>query len=103
MDGLAFSRQLKRDRSTKDIPIVVLSGSEGGTAEAALEAGADSFLRKPFSPLELLAVVERLAGGLYGIPFRAVNQREPEEQLLRYARGPRHPLEIERRQPHLIG
>jgi response regulator RpfG family c-di-GMP phosphodiesterase len=102
MDGLVFCRQLKRDRQTKEIPIVVLSGSEGGTAEAALEAGADSFLRKPFSPLELLAVVERLAGGLYGIPFRAVNKREPEEQLLLYARDLRHLLEIERGQRHLL-
>jgi cyclic di-GMP phosphodiesterase len=102
MDGLALCRQLKRDRATKEIPIVVLSGSDGGTAEAALEAGADSFLRKPFSPLELLAVVERLAGGLYGIPFRAANKREPEEQLFLYARDLRHLLEIERGQRHLL-
>jgi response regulator RpfG family c-di-GMP phosphodiesterase len=102
MDGLAFCRQLKSERETKEIPIVVLSGSDGGTSEAALEAGADSFLRKPFSPLELLAIVERLAGGLYGIPFRATNKREPEEQLLLYARDLRHLLEIERGQRHLL-
>jgi len=102
MDGLAFCRQLKSERETKEIPIVVLSGSDGGTAEAALEAGAESFLRKPFSPLELLAVVERLAGGLYGVPFRATKKREPEEQLLLYARDLRHLLEIERGQRHLL-
>ena len=104
MDGLAFSRQLKRDRATKEIPIVVLSGSDSGTgtSEAALEAGADSFLRKPFSPLELLAIVERLAGGLYGIPFRASKKREPQEQLQLYARDLRHLLEIERGQRHLL-
>jgi response regulator RpfG family c-di-GMP phosphodiesterase len=101
-DGIAFCRQLKRGRATKDIPIVVLSGSDGGTSEAALEAGADSFLRKPFSPLELLAIVERLAGGLHGIPFRATKKREPEEQLLLYARDLRHLLEIERGQRHLV-
>jgi response regulator RpfG family c-di-GMP phosphodiesterase len=102
MDGLAFCAQLKRNRRTKDIPIIVLSGSDGGSAEAALEAGADSFLRKPFSPLELLAIVERLAGGLFGIPFRATKQREPQEQLLLYARDLRHLLEIERGQRHLL-
>ena len=37
MDGLAFCRQLKNERETNEIPIVVLSGSDGGTAEAALE------------------------------------------------------------------
>jgi len=102
MDGLAFCRQLKSERETKEIPIVVLSGSDGGTPVAALEAGADAFLRKPFSPLELLAIVERLAGGLYGIPFRAAKKREPEEQLLLYARDLRHLLEIERGQRHLL-
>ena len=102
MDGLAFTRQLKHDRATKDIPIVILSGSDGGNSEAALEAGADSFLGKPFSPLELLAIVERLAGGLHGIPFRATKKREPQEQLLLYARDLRHLLEIERGQRHLV-
>ena len=102
MDGLAFCRQLKGQRETREIPIVVLSGSDGGTVETALEAGADAFLGKPFSPLELLAIVERLAGGLYGIPFRATKKRQPEEQLLLYARDLRHLLEIERGQRHLL-
>ncbi len=102
VDGLSLCRRLKRSRETKDIPIVVLSGSDGGTEAAAAEAGAEAFLRKPFSPLELLAIVERLAGGLYGIPFRATKQREPQEQLLLYARDLRHLLEIERGQRHLL-
>ncbi len=102
LDGLAFCRDLKRAKATKDIPIVILSGSEGGTAEAALAAGAEAFLAKPFSPLELLAIVERLAGGLYGIPFRATKAAEPQEQLLLYARDLRHLLEIERGQRHLL-
>jgi response regulator RpfG family c-di-GMP phosphodiesterase len=102
LDGLAFCRDLKRAKATKDIPIVILSGSEGGTAEAALAAGAEAFLAKPFSPLELLAIVERLAGGLYGIPFRATKATEPQEQLLLYARDLRHLLEIERGQRHLL-
>jgi cyclic di-GMP phosphodiesterase len=102
MDGLAFCRQLKRDPATKAIPVVVLSGSDGGTADAAHAAGAEAFLRKPFSPLELLAIVERIAGGLYGVPFRATKKREPEEQLLLYARDLRHLLEIERGQRHLL-
>jgi response regulator RpfG family c-di-GMP phosphodiesterase len=102
MDGLAFCARLKRDRRTKHIPIVVLSGSDNGTASAAGQAGADAFLRKPFSPLELLAIVERLAGGLYGVPFRAANKKEPQEQLLLYARDLRHLLELERGQRTLL-
>jgi response regulator RpfG family c-di-GMP phosphodiesterase len=102
LDGLSFCERLKARRATREIPVVVLTGSEGGTAEAATEAGADAFLSKPFSPLELLAIVERLAGGLYGVPFRATKSREPQEQLLLYARDLRHLLEIERGQRHLL-
>ena len=101
-DGLTFCAQLKRDRTTKRIPVVLLSGTDGGTDAAAAEAGADAFMRKPFSPLELLAVVERLAGGLYGIPFRATKDREPDAQVLLYARDLRHLLEIERGQRVLL-
>jgi response regulator RpfG family c-di-GMP phosphodiesterase len=102
LDGMAFCRQLKQRRETSAIPVVVLSGSDGGTEDEAARAGAEAFLRKPFSPLELLAVVERLAGGLYGIPFRAAKKKEPQEQLLLYARDLRHLLEIERGQRHLL-
>ncbi|HET7855277.1 MAG TPA: HD domain-containing phosphohydrolase [Gaiellaceae bacterium] len=99
--GLELSSRLKEAPETADIGIVVLTGSEGGSAEDAEAAGADALLRKPFSPLELLAVVERLAGGLYGIPFRA-SKKAPEEQLLMYARDLRHLLEIERGQRMLV-
>jgi ribonuclease P protein subunit RPR2 len=102
MSGTELCARLKADEKTSAIPIVVLSGADGGTAAAATEAGADAFLRKPFSPLELLAIVERLAGGLYGIPFRASTKTEPDEQLLLYARDLRHLLEIERGQRVLL-
>src|SRR5207244_12292201 len=68
----------------------------------AREVGADAFMLKPFSPLELLAVVERLVGGLHGTPFRARGKRLPDEQLLLYARDLRHLLELERRQRLLL-
>src|SRR2546425_8258186 len=102
--GLELCRELKDDPSTRDIPIVLLTGSEGGTTAAAKQVGADAFVRKPFSPLELLAVAERLAGGLYGVPFRASKKRHhaPGEELLLYARDLRHMLEVERGQRELL-
>jgi ribonuclease P protein subunit RPR2 len=104
MTGLEFCAELKAASETKDIPIILLTGSEGGSSAAAKQAGADAFVRKPFSPLELLAVAERLAGGLYGVPFRATKKRAagPDEELLLYARDLRHLLEVERGQRELL-
>jgi response regulator RpfG family c-di-GMP phosphodiesterase len=100
--GVTFCAQLKSSRATRDIPIVLLTGSDMANETVAREVGADVFMRKPFSPLELLAVVERLAGGLHGTPFRASGKNLPDEQLLLYARDLRHLLELERRHRLLL-
>ncbi|HEU5066363.1 MAG TPA: response regulator [Gaiellaceae bacterium] len=101
MDGLTFCRQVKDDPVTADVGIVLLTGSEGTTEEEATQAGADALLRKPFSPLELLNCVERIAGGLYEGPFRA-EEHPPEEQLILYAQDLRRLLEVERGQRAII-
>jgi response regulator RpfG family c-di-GMP phosphodiesterase len=102
--GLELCAELKASPATRDIPIVLLTGSEGGSDAAAKRAGANALVRKPFSPLELLAVAERLAGGLFGVPFRTTKKRTrgPEEELLLYARDLRHMLEVERGQRELL-
>src|SRR5215217_4428953 len=104
MTGLELCEVLKTAPETRQIPIVLLTVSDTGSVDAAKKAGADAFVRKPFSPLELLAVAERLAGGLYGVPFRASKKRGggPEEELLLYARDLRHLLELERGQRELL-
>src|SRR5205823_8705980 len=51
--GLDFCRRLKSNAATSGIPIVLLTGSDGGSLVAADAAGADAFIRKPLSPLEL--------------------------------------------------
>jgi cyclic di-GMP phosphodiesterase len=102
--GLELCAELKAAPATRDIPIVLLTGSDGGTNAAAKRAGADAFVLKPFSPLELLAVAERLAGGLLGVPLRTKKKRSrgPGEELLLYARDLRHMLEVERGQRELL-
>jgi response regulator RpfG family c-di-GMP phosphodiesterase len=102
MDGLEFCRRLKADPANDGVGVVLLTGSDGGTQAAADEVGADVFMRKPFSPLQLLAAAERLAGKKYGVPFRAAPSDEPDEQLLLYARDLRHLLEIEKGQRALV-
>jgi response regulator RpfG family c-di-GMP phosphodiesterase len=98
MDGLEFCRRLRAEPANDGLGVVLLTGSEGGSEAEAEAAGADTLLRKPFSPLELLAAVERLAGTRYGVPFRSVRSDDPQEQLLLYARDLRHLLELEQGQ-----
>jgi response regulator RpfG family c-di-GMP phosphodiesterase len=104
MTGLEFCAELKASPTTRDVPVILLTGTSSGRGAAAKRVGAEAFIRKPFSPLELLAVAERLAGGLYGVPFRATRKRGsgPEEELLLYARDLRHMLELERGQRELL-
>jgi response regulator RpfG family c-di-GMP phosphodiesterase len=102
MDGLELCRRIKNDSATEDIAVVLLTGSNGGAEADGEAAGADAFMLKPFSPLELLSVVERLAGGLHPFPFRASKAKGVEEQLDLYARDLRHLLEIERGQRILL-
>jgi diguanylate cyclase (GGDEF)-like protein len=101
MDGLSFCRRLKEHPEWQSIPVVILSGSDSNE-QAAKAAGAEAFLEKPFSPLDLLALVEQLAGGLFEGPFQLMTDERPEEQLLLYAHDLRRLLELERGQRHLI-
>jgi putative nucleotidyltransferase with HDIG domain len=101
MNGLAFCRLLKRDPSTRDIGVVLLTGLEDVEREAAA-VGADAYLSKPFRPLELLSVVERVAAGKAGLAFRPALGGSDDEQLLLYARDLRHLIELERGQRSLL-
>jgi CheY-like chemotaxis protein len=62
-DGIETCRELRADPATSDATIVILTAAHGDRIETAAEqAGADLFLTKPFSPLELLRLVDRLGG-----------------------------------------
>jgi CheY-like chemotaxis protein len=63
LDGLNTCRRLRSDPATRATTIVMLTASHGERTEhLAEEAGADLLLTKPFSPLELLRLVDRLGG-----------------------------------------
>ena len=59
IDGIFYLERLRETPATKRIPIVAISGSDEA-GRASRSAGANAFLRKPFSPLELLALVTPL-------------------------------------------
>jgi two-component system cell cycle response regulator DivK len=60
MSGLDATRALKSDPRTSHIPIVVITSfALSGDREKASAAGANSYLAKPYSPRELLALVHQ--------------------------------------------
>jgi CheY-like chemotaxis protein len=61
LDGLEACRRLRASPRTAESTIVMLTAAASLDAERAAEdAGADLFLTKPFSPLELLRLVDDL-------------------------------------------
>jgi len=61
IDGLEACRRLRAEPETAEATVVMLTAAAGEEAErAAEEAGADLFITKPFSPLELLRLVDDL-------------------------------------------
>ncbi|HEY7905110.1 MAG TPA: response regulator [Casimicrobiaceae bacterium] len=60
MSGLEATRLLKADARTAGIPVIVITSfALSGDREKAAAAGADSYLAKPYSPRELLALVRQ--------------------------------------------
>jgi response regulator RpfG family c-di-GMP phosphodiesterase len=100
--GADLCRRLRRDEQTANLPIVVLSGGDAPELERARRAGADEVVRKPFSPLELLAIVEQVTGREGRLPTRPRAVSPNDEELLLYARDLQHLLEVERSQRVLI-
>lgn len=61
LDGIDACRQLRSIESTSHATIVMLTAAHGDSVERrSEEAGADLFLTKPFSPLDLLRLVDQL-------------------------------------------
>ena len=59
MSGIQYARRLRSEDRTRDLPIIMLTArGEEHDKIAGLEAGADDYLTKPFSPRELLARIK---------------------------------------------
>jgi two-component system alkaline phosphatase synthesis response regulator PhoP len=58
MDGLEVARRLKKDASTKEIPIIMVTAKgEEADIVTGLEVGAEDYITKPFSRKVLIARV----------------------------------------------
>jgi putative two-component system response regulator len=105
MSGTELCVRLKGAERTKTIPIVLLTGADEEDIRGVKRCGAEALVRKPFSPLDLLATVEGLAGGGHSLPARAPRKARPEgkdQEVLLYARDLQHLLEVERSQRMLL-
>jgi class 3 adenylate cyclase len=61
MDGYEVCRRIRADERTAYLPVVMVTASGSQERLAALQAGADDFIQKPFDQAELLARVTSLS------------------------------------------
>jgi two-component system cell cycle response regulator DivK len=63
MDGYEATRQIKADPSLKETPIIAVSSfAMKGDEEKARGAGADHYVTKPYSPMQLLRLIRGFLG-----------------------------------------
>lgn len=61
LNGYEVTRQLRADSATAQIPVILLTARvQEADVSRGFEAGADDYLRKPFSPQELRSRVQAI-------------------------------------------
>jgi CheY-like chemotaxis protein len=61
MDGLVALQELKKEASTSNIPVIMITANAHNvTRQQAESSGAVLFLTKPFSPTQLLQEVKKI-------------------------------------------
>ena len=63
MDGYELTQRLREDEATSRMPIILLTArTQEADVERGFAAGADDYIRKPFSPEELRSRVQAILG-----------------------------------------
>jgi DNA-binding response OmpR family regulator len=63
MDGFELTRRLREEEATSKMPIILLTArTQEADIQRGFDAGADDYIRKPFSPQELRARVQAILG-----------------------------------------
>ena len=62
-DGYEVTRRLRADEATSRVPVILLTArAQEADVQRGFDAGADDYIRKPFSPQELRARVQAILG-----------------------------------------
>jgi DNA-binding response OmpR family regulator len=63
LDGFELTRRMRAKPETERVPIILLTArAQDADVQQGFDAGADDYLRKPFSPQELRARVQAILG-----------------------------------------
>jgi len=61
MNGLEVCREIRADEKLHDLPVIIMTArAQASDVAAGIEAGADTYIIKPFGPIELREHVEAL-------------------------------------------
>jgi len=84
MDGYDVCAWIRADETLRDIPIIMLTGLDDSESRVkAFEAGADDFICKPFSTLEMLSRIRSILR--LNRYRRLVEARQLSDQLIRFS------------------
>jgi CheY-like chemotaxis protein len=63
MNGLEVCREVRADPDLKDLPVILMTArAQASDVQAGMDAGADTYIIKPFGPIELREHVENILG-----------------------------------------
>ena len=63
LDGFELTRRLRAEEATRRMPIILLTArAQEADVQEGFEAGADDYIRKPFSSQELRSRVQAILG-----------------------------------------
>jgi DNA-binding response OmpR family regulator len=78
MNGFNALRALRRDTTTQNIPVIMISGNDQAAEQFYVERiGADDFMRKPFNRVEVFSRIDRLLGPDL-VPRRSAAQQQAQ-------------------------
>src|ERR1700712_4712649 len=83
LDGYGVLHLLQKNETLKNVPFIFLTAkAERGDFRKGMEMGADDYITKPFSDIELLTAIERrlAKASVLQKSFEATNMQKPDDE-----------------------